>query len=90
MAESLLRNARNLSSDLLHEILDEMRTNDVNYQKIHACLVLIKRALLLISKLRFIIINKNFSIQGFLNQNVYSASQLVMILKGSFPIFTGP
>lgn len=77
MAVSLLRNARNLSSDLLCEILDEMRTTDVNYQKIHACLVLIKRALFLISELRFIIINKNFSIQGFLNQNVYSASQLV-------------
>lgn len=54
-------------SDLCYKILDEMRSNDVKYQKIHACLVLIKKALLLIFKLRFIIINKNFSIQGFHN-----------------------
>lgn len=61
------RNARHLPSDLCLEILDEMRSHDVSYQKIHACLVLIKKALLLISKLRFIIINKDFRIQGFHN-----------------------
>ena len=50
-----LRNARSLSCDLCHAILDEMRNNGIKYQKIHAYLVSVRTTLLLVSKLRFII-----------------------------------
>lgn len=62
-----LRNARSLSYDLCHAILDEMRSNGIQYQKIHAYLVSVRTTLLLVSKLNFIIIiNKYLIFKAFL------------------------
>lgn len=43
-----------------------MRSNDIKCQKIHACLVLVKKAFIFISKLRFIIVNKKLVFRDFI------------------------
>lgn len=90
-----LRNARSLSCDLCHAILDEMRNNGIKYQKIHAYLVSVRTTLLLVSKLRFII-NTYLVFRAFIIKSkcifclLVSLLNIIIILKDIFPTRAGP